>query len=387
MDRLNSGETVESIGYGAAKPSMVDGQETSMDKAAILARGLVGDYGAVSHYGRGIREKLIPFYSWMEVNTGRYNRLISNAYKQGIKEGLSATGTIGVMKGARISAYLALRMGMFYMAVGLFNNLFHGDEEDDLDALSQKQLHLTLGSDDDGNIYTLRMQGALSDYLAWIGFSDVLSAAKEVEQGRGTYTDALSNVAKAPINKVVNGLTPLLKAPLEWAMERSIYPDVFNSRKVTDSNRNLARLMSAENEYDWLTGKPSRGYAESWMNSVAYRKNIGEIAYYDIKQKVRNWNKARGREFDGFFTSKRSEALRNYKISKRYGDKKSEKKYLKELQDLKIYGKDLVKSIQKSSPLGALSKKDRIEFMQTLSAKDKKLFEKAKKWYYNTYYK
>ena len=387
LERLNSGETVESIGYGAAKPSMVDGQETSMDKAAILARGLVGDYGAVSHYGRGIREKLIPFYSWMEVNTGRYNRLISNAYKQGIKEGLSATGTIGVMKGARISAYLALRMGMFYMAVGLFNNLFHGDEEDDLDALSQKQLHLTLGSDDDGNIYTLRMQGALSDYLAWIGFSDVLSAAKEVEQGRGTYTDALSNVAKAPINKVVNGLTPLLKAPLEWAMERSIYPDVFNSRKVTDSNRNLARLMSAENEYDWLTGKPSRGYAESWMNSVAYRKNIGEIAYYDIKQKVRNWNKARGREFDGFFTSKRSEALRNYKISKRYGDKKSEKKYLKELQDLKIYGKDLVKSIQKSSPLGALSKKDRIEFMQTLSAKDKKLFEKAKKWYYNTYYK
>ena len=51
---------MERIGYGASIPAMVDAVTESKDKAALLARDLVGDYGDVSVNGRWLRSRLSP---------------------------------------------------------------------------------------------------------------------------------------------------------------------------------------------------------------------------------------------------------------------------------------------------------------------------------------
>ena len=54
--------------YGASKPAEIDAIDRPDDKAAKLARELIGDYGNISSAGQYIRRRLIPFYSWMEIN-------------------------------------------------------------------------------------------------------------------------------------------------------------------------------------------------------------------------------------------------------------------------------------------------------------------------------
>ena len=179
---LEAGQPMSKVGYGATNPAMVDALDESLDKAGLLARDLVGDYGNVSAFGLDIRAKLIPFYSWMEINTKRYVRLMGNAWHQG----LGAQGRVAgvtALKGARISAHLAIRMGILYGLVSVYNNVFHGDEEDELDAEDRVRLHLNLGRDDDGNIRLLRFQGALSDFLSWFGIENVAAVISEIEAG------------------------------------------------------------------------------------------------------------------------------------------------------------------------------------------------------------
>lgn len=161
VTRLEAGETPKSVGYGASVPAMVDALTDQRDQAALMARDLLGDYGAVSHYGQSVRRKLIPFYSWMEINTKRYLRLIANAYGQGLGQGLATTAAVGVMAGARTSAWLGLRMFLLYGLIQVWNNLFHPDEEDDLPADERARLHLTLGRTPDGEVIRLRLQSLL----------------------------------------------------------------------------------------------------------------------------------------------------------------------------------------------------------------------------------
>lgn len=71
--------------YGASKPEEVNAITNPEERAAKLARELLGDYGNISRTGEWVRKKLIPFYSWCvpeytEILTRRgwkkYNELI-----------------------------------------------------------------------------------------------------------------------------------------------------------------------------------------------------------------------------------------------------------------------------------------------------------------------
>jgi hypothetical protein len=95
VHRLEAGEDQLSIGYGGSLPKMVDAVKDPRDRAALLARDLLGDYSNVSHAGQEIRRKLIPFWSWLEINTKRYWRLSSNAFAQGTMKGVATGGLLG----------------------------------------------------------------------------------------------------------------------------------------------------------------------------------------------------------------------------------------------------------------------------------------------------
>jgi hypothetical protein len=387
VERLEAGENMDKIGYGATYPPMVDGLTDIKDKAGLLARDLVGDYGAVSEAGKELRAKLIPFYSWMEVNTRRYLRIFANAFDQGIGQGLKTTGTVGAIKGARVSAWLAVRTAMLYGLVQAWNHLFFPDEEDELDAQARMQLHLTLGRDKDGKVMSLRFQGALSDFLGWVGFDDAVGVATEISKGRAGFGELARTIAKAPVNKIVQGITPLIKTPVELAAKRSFFPDVFKPRVVPDRTRQALRLFSLENEYDWLTDAPTRGYWNSVKQSLVYERDPGETAYNNIQERKREYmSRVLGREGSGDYTSPRSEALRNLRKAIRYGDKSAEQKARAKLREMRVGQQDIARSIQTQNPLYGLNERDRYKFTQTLTADERKQLQQAQRWYRELYF-
>ena len=357
---------------------MVDGEPDNKNKAAILARDVVGDYGAISYFGEDLRTKVLPFYSWMEINLERYSRFFRNSWSQGIGKG-------GITS-AYITAALGARMMVVYTLVQLYNNMFHPDEEDELDTIDRIKLHVNLGRNDDGEIVLLKTQGALSDALGWIGFDNAMAAIGGIESGMVTWTDIAGEIVKAPVNKVASGLTPLIKTPIELFSGVSWYPDIFHPRPIRDKARESFKLFGLENEYDYLLNKPSRGYDKSLNNLLVYERDVGEINYYRIKKKAADFNKVtKGIEGFSTYLTPRSQALRYYKMSQRFGDKEAEARYRAELVEL--YGseaefrKGLKRSIKKAHPLGSVAIGDRADFMSRLTPKEKDALMKAVDWY------
>jgi len=385
-ERLEGGETMQSIGYGAAYKPLVDGLTDTKDKAALLARELVGDYGAVSEIGQELRTKLIPFYSWLEINTRRYIRLFNNAADQGIGQGLKTAGTVGALKGARLTAWLGVRAFVLYGLVQLWNNLMFPDLEDELDANQRARLHLTLGRDKNGNVLSLRFQGALSDFFYWIGLEDAAGVLVEVEKGRAGYGDLLQTIGKAPVNKLVGGVTPLIRTPVELAAKRSFWPDVFNPRVIRDREREFARLFSLENERDWLRGAPSRGYWRSWVQGVVSEGDPREMAFNSIRGKKYDWmRRVLGKDGSGDFSSPRSEALRQWRMALKFGDREAVARTRKKLREMGVNGESLRRSIKSQDPLYGLNARDRQRFLETLSEDEKKQLALARRFYRETY--
>ena len=385
-ERLEGGEDMSSIGYGAARRDMVDAIRDDKDRAALLARELVGDYGAISHFGKGIRRSIIPFYSWMEINTKRYWRFGINAWSQGVGEGLKTSGIIGASLGLRTTAYLGLRMTVLYGMVQIWNNLFFGDEEDEMRVEDRVRLHLNLGRDANGDMRLVRFQGALSDFLGWVGFDDAVAGIVEVEKGRATYSDVVKKMAKAPVNKIASGLTPVLKMPLELTTGLSYWPDVFRPRPIRDRGRHAARLFSVENEYDLIFDRPSRGFGRSISETIISRRNVGEIAYGRIRGMAFDFTRRlRGSEGFSSFNTERSRALHTFRLAKRFSDVSAAKKARSALTELGVTGKDLQRSIKRAHPLGGIPLKHRGRFLSSLTVRERKSLELANSFYRETY--
>jgi hypothetical protein len=385
-DRLERGEGQASVGYGASRPSMVDAVPDLKDRAALLARDLLGDYGAISHYGSWLRQTIIPFWSWMEINTKRYWRLSANAYSQGIGKGIATGGGLALAKGARASAFMLVRMAALYGLLALWNNLFFGDEEDELDDEQKAQMHVILGRASDGTIISMRAQGALSDALGWFGLEDMGKAARNYELGRGGLLDVLLAAPKATINKLATSLSPTITVPMEAATGKKLWPDVFNTRQNRDPWRNLMSSFSLENEYDLALGKPSRGYAQSWTEAFVYRRDPGEIAYNSARSIAYDWLKrAKGQEFAGGFSTARGNAMRDYRTAIKFGDQAAARQALEEMVKLGVDGGDYRAMMKRAAPLGPIPIKDQPAFVAQLTDDERATFLRAQGWYEQTF--
>ncbi|WP_226018401.1 SNF2-related protein [Novosphingobium sp. FKTRR1] len=385
-DRLESGESQASVGYGASVPRMVDAVPDLQDRAALLARDLLGDYAAISHYGGWLRQTAIPFWSWTEINTKRYWRLTSNAYSQGIGQGFATGGALGAAAGARATAWMFVRMAAIYGMMALWNGLFFGDEEDELSDEQKAQMHVILGRDSDGNIISMRAQGALSDALGWFGFGDIGKAAQAYELGRGSLMDVLTAAPKAAINKVATSLTPMITVPVEAATGKKLWPDVFNTRQNRDPWRNLMSTFSMENEYDLAMGKPSRGYGRSWQEAAIYRRDPGEVAYNTARSVAYDWLKReKGQEFAGGFTTKRGDAMRDFRTALKFGDKDAARQALTEMVKLGVDRGDYAAMMKRAAPLGPIPVKDRPAFVAQLTDDERAAFIRAQGWYESTF--
>ena len=383
---VDQGKPLSEIGYGATPQWVRQGLSDPLDLAATMARDALGDYGNISVTGQWARNRLVPFVSWMESNTVRYANLFRNAYLYGRDKGAAQ----GTLMGVYTAGSLLARIGIFYGLVQAWNNVFFGDEEEELSTEERFRLHLHVGRWD-GQIQTLRFQGALSDFLGWAGFEDALATLSEVHKGRASLSDMLVGIAKAPVNRIAQGLTPVYKVPIEIGMGVQFYPDVFEPRAIRDPWQHGIRTFSAEHEYAVLAkalGKavPTRGYGKSLLQALFYGREPGEMAYDQIRGKAYQWlSRQKGRDVPAR-TDARSVALYLHRKAIRYEDERALVLTKELMRENKVFGQSLVKSKRRAAPLGMLSKADRAAFLRTLTDKERDQLARASAWYRETFW-
>lgn len=190
--------------WGASDRRRIMGLETIDQRAFQMANDLLGAYDEVGEMGQWLRTYLMPFYSWEEVNTRRYKRLLMNAMEnQGLMEVVGMGwaerlkrmsgfyGKQAAAKAVTIPARILVRLGLFglqmmgmWMGLNLWNHYgrarMYGTDPDDPNDDPEKDLelynpeiayapHLTLGRDEKGKVLALTRLGVLTSLLEWGG--------------------------------------------------------------------------------------------------------------------------------------------------------------------------------------------------------------------------
>lgn len=385
--------------YGASKIEEVDAIKDPDEKAAKLSRELLGDYGNISRSGEWMRKRLMPFYSWMEINTPRYVYLMRNTKYENrdvdsIKKQMTAVaGKKLILAGGK----MALRASMLMGAVILWNMTVFPDEEEELGESGRRQMHLVLGRREDGTIITLRFQGALSDALSFFGLEDWPSDMKDVLSGKRTVGDKLKEAPVSLLNRGVQAIRPEVKMFGEMISKKSFYPDVTSPGPIRDRIEHVLRTFKLDRIYKEVTGKPRRGgntVAEHLWNDLeslfVYNNDPGIQAYYDTRKMVFDWLAEQGDEKSYGSPTKRGNALYYYKQALKYGDLKAAEKYLQKYYDLsEKAGKDPVRgkqqSIKLANPLASVPSLKKREFRLSLTQKQNDAVVRAWAWYNKTY--
>ncbi len=374
--------------YGASNPKDIDNlisRKQYTEASAKLARELLGDYGNISRTGEYIRRRMVPFYSWVEINLPRYAYMMRNLKE----EGGSVKGLSFVM--AKRSAVFAAKASMFYGAVMLWNALAHPDEDDDMGESGRKQLHLILGRNDDGSISSIRFQGAFSDALSWFGAEDLPHDIADLVKGKATIQDKLFDIPKSITNKLVNSLRPEPKLLYESITGESAYPNVFAPRPIRDKIENVLSTFKLDIPYRTALGRPGHGDTVAkhlWHDLkgiITYTTEPGVQAYYDTKKLVMDWKKKNGLETGGGKPTNRGNALYYYKQAMKYGDLPAAKRYLTKYYELGGTRQGLKQSIKLANPLSGIRKQDRYAFRQSLSPAEVERMKKGIEWYKKTY--
>lgn len=373
--------------YGVSNKAEIDALDTVEDKAAKLGRELIGDYGNISQAGQYIRRRLIPFYSWMEINAPRYAKLIRNLKHEG-----RTGGAPGVMawKGSK----LALKASALYTAINMLNYLVFPDEEDDLKEFERRQLHMIIGKREDGEIMTLRFQGALSDALSWFGMESFHHDIKDVITDESSIQKQLVEAAKAAPTKAVFGLRPEPKLLFETLTERKLYPRPFEGGiPIRDKVEHVLSTFSLGGIYNRLAGKPSPNADEPWVRGfihdiatlATYSTAPGESSYYSVKKKVYDYLDEQGHDRPAITPTNRSNALYYYRQALKYGDMEAAAKYRKKYQELGGTEAGISKSLKRAHPLAGLPKAERYSFRMSLDESDQRTLREAIEWWRKTY--
>ena len=386
-DRIAAGE--KNL-YGVSNREVAEATPIEGDqKAALLARDLLGDYGNITQAGQWLRRKAIPFYSWMEINAPRYYKLFRNLPLEG--RGRKGAISMASMSFAKEGAALAFRASMLYGAIMLYNMLVWPDEEEELGESGRRQLHLILGRRDDGSIMTLRFQGALSDALEWIGMEDAPQDVKDLLTRKMSFYDLAKDAGKGFLNKPLRGIRPDVKMAFELPMGKSMYPDIFKARPIRDKMEHILRTFSLDIPYKRATGMPIRGKTtggrllQDISSLLLYTTDPGEMAYYDTRKFATDYLEDHNLSRPMIEPTAKSNALYYYKRALKFADFKAAEKYLKKYAELGGTMKGLKISIKLAHPMSSVPTKHRKAFFGGLSKGDRERVKQSIKWYEQTY--
>ena len=375
--------------YGASLPEDVDAVTDPDEKAAKLARELLGDYGNLSKHGEYLRARIIPFYSWIEINAPRYVYMLRNLKHENSES--SALGGVSMVAMKKTAAFM-FKASLLYMLVSLYNRVVWPDEEESLGGAGRRQLHLILGRREDGSIISLRFQGALSDALSFFGAEDLPSDYKDVTTGKSTIQEKLMEIPKALATRTIQGVRPDIKMFAETLTGYGLYPDPFSPRPIRDTYEHVLRTFKLGAPYRWVAGKPKRGkgWEEQFANDIkrllVYEADPGEQAYYDTRNMVFKWQEKQGKERSYGRPTKKGNALYYYRQALKYGDLKAAAKY-KQIYVEKVGGtqKGITHGIRSAYPLTGIALRERHGFRVSLTPKENEIVTRGIDWYKKTY--
>jgi hypothetical protein len=373
---------VDPVDFWASNPKEIKGVTNRKDRSYWLSNDLLGAYDKIGVIGQGIREHLFPFWSWKEVNFKRYARMFANAASDnGLLKALGRK-TLGSLfiktpyKAWRIAKWW-IRATAFWTMLQVWNTTRFPEEERSLPRDVRNSPHIILGRNADGTINYFSRLGAFGDLLEWFGLDNIPRYTSEWLDGQMTLREAALDMAKAPVNVVVQGSVPFIKLGGELLGRRALFPDVFKPSTIRDRMMHLAKSFGLEHEYRLFADKPREPYKKSLIKTLIYQVDPYQAAYYDIMNEKFAFLKKLGKYGEGFWITPKGNALYDAKLALKYGDERSAVDAMAEYFELGGTMQGLKKSLEAMHPLVGLDKNEQIAFAAMLSDDDQERLIKA----------
>ena len=170
--------------------------------------------------------------------------------------------------------------------------------------------------------------------------------------------------------------------PIELAMGRSMFPDVFHPSTIRDPAEYIARSFALQWPYKAAMGIPHNNLQEL-SNILLYTQNDEEAAYWQTLDKVRQFqSNVLDKHFDGFASTKRGRILQRVKQALRYNDREAVRRFLREYQQADGTKQGLKASMKAMNPLHGLNEKEKAQFLKWLTPNDRKYLRKAERYYH-----
>jgi N12 class adenine-specific DNA methylase len=373
--------------FAASIRQRVEALKDPRERAALLARDLVGDYGNISEAGEFFRDRLFPFFSFQEINAKRYVNLFRNIAAEGKGERAGKLAGLAAVAGARAGVGIGMRAlsvmllaNAFILLTELWNHLLFGEEEDQLTGPMYRGPHLILGRRADGSLRVLRIEGAFADFLEYLSLHDWPEDLAELGSGEKTPADQFVEAGKAPVDRVVGMWEPISKTLFETATRRSTFPSVFKPRLIRDRGEYAASAVSLGWLYRKVTDLPLRP-SDGFFAALLTETDLGEAAYYRTREMVYEWQKKQGRDTGLPDPTARDNALYYWRKSLAWGQPERAMRWLAKYYELGGTPQNAKESIKRADPLSGVPLMRRGAFLKTLSEEEKQAYEQARDWY------
>jgi hypothetical protein len=369
-------------------------------QAAQISKATFGDYGDLSTNGQYLRDKLIPFYSWIEVNFKYHANLLRNLRDQvrgDIDGGTgNAAATAARVAGARAGGFV-LRLALPYAAVMLWNAMGpHGVDDDDLSEEDRRRFHIRLGKDENGKPQVVYTNTALADVTKWFSGPKFAQAATAWVTGKTDFVTAIDSWAKdIPgdfANNTIGSAGPVIKLPATAILKKNFFPDVLDARTIPDYDMRRAIISQMTDDFtadrieatvnkDYLAPKDLGTWAKQLVLQVRQR-DPESWAFYGIKDKAAEWvEKRTGQSRDSSYNAPDQQVLRNFRRAIYQGDPETAAKFYLRLLDLGYTSDRFTASIRAQEPLAGVPKDLRRDFVASLSEGERAQLERAYQFY------
>lgn len=394
LDRIRNGQRPV---YAGAYWKDVEAEGTPEEKAAFIARRTFGDYGDLSVAGDWLRQNLVPFYSWTEINFRYHANLLRNMADM-IRKGEFGDAA---QSARAIAAWTALRLALPYAAVHLWNTIGGAmagawDDDDDLEATlseaDRRRFHIILGKDDRGQTRVVYLPTAFSDVVSWFGGDNAARLLAEYARGEITFERVVGDFAKQigpdVVNKVAQSTGPVGKGAFIAVSGKQPFPDITNMRSVSGREKWFAvvQTMTDREGTDLLRRAFDNDYYPRPAGEVAQqlilqirRRDPEQWAFYEVKEKVSDWKERKtGKRFEaGDYSAPEAQALRSFRRAVYLGDVDAAERFYTRLLGFGYTSERLKASIRNQHPLAELNEEGRKEFIKGLSRADREQLRRA----------
>jgi hypothetical protein len=387
------------VGYMASSREEINSIKRIDDKNIKLSNDLLGAYDDVSALGSAVADNLIPFNRFFEISVKRYVRLVENTfYQEGQiinKEGASFAQKAGVT--ARIGGVslikiggMAVRIGLSYAAMAMFNRLWAGDDEDKLPEDVKKQPHITFPSwlfGDNARVYYLSNLGIASGLLSGMGIQASTEDIISVISGKKTPKQVIDEMTAPNLASIIFSINPILIEGVELATGKSgYYFDPENPSQIRDRLEYVFRQAGFAQVYTKLAGLPNNK-ATLTDSIVANNYASGDVALWAVSDMVDDYNKQNGIEPPNISYGtdsekwKKSNAAYYYKLAIKLNDTTAIGKYMAEYVALGGNAKTMDQSLQTLKPLQFMKATDKTKLIAQMTPEQKATYDRAVAYY------